>query len=238
MKSSGWAKFWEGQGDAFSRIMKINTAFFGDRLKKEFALEPRMRILDYGCGPGLLADQLALDGLSITGVDINNDFILHCRKNHPRSQFIQISPHINITERLLADTLAGIQFDVIVLLSILQYFKDINEVESVLRLLHGYILPTGKIILADIIAEGTKPLNDTISLFIQSVRQNKVGAFFGFIFYLISSDYRKVSAETKLLSIPFQTINDIATRQGFSITRIEGMTIHSSRTTYVLTKLQ
>ncbi|HTE30210.1 MAG TPA: methyltransferase domain-containing protein [Chryseolinea sp.] len=238
MKSSGWAKFWEGQGDAFSTIMKINTAFFGDRLKKEFALKPRMRILDYGCGPGLLADQLAPDDLSITGVDINNDFILQCQKNHPRSQFIQISPDINITERLLADALAGTQFDVIVLLSILQYFKEINEVESVLRLLHGYTLPTGKIILADVIAEGTKPLNDTISLFVQSVRQNKVGAFFGFIFYLISSDYRKVSAESKLLSISLEAINDIATRQGFSLAKMEGLTIHRSRTNYVLTKLQ
>jgi len=235
MISSGWTNFWAGQKQSFNTIMKINTTFFALRMEKLFHLKPTDEILDYGCGPGFLADHLAAKKISITGADINKYFIEYSRANHPESLFIQVTPDTEINKKLLDEQLKGKKFDYIILLSIAQYFKNAEELENVIRLLFSYKKKKGKIIIADVIDENTSSLADALSLLRHCVKKGMILAFIRFMVYLLFSNYSRISRKTKLLRISEQSISRIAANNLLDFEKINGLTIHSSRTSYVLT---
>jgi len=135
MNSFGWDNFWEDQKQSFNTIMKIGTTFFAIQLEKQFHLKPTDEILDYGCGPAFLADYLIPKKVSVTGADINKSFITESQNHHPSCLFINITADANTNKKILHDHLGTRQFDFIILLSIIQYFKNSNELEDVIRLL-------------------------------------------------------------------------------------------------------
>ncbi|MEJ7645148.1 MAG: methyltransferase domain-containing protein [Chryseolinea sp.] len=233
--SSEWATFWKDQDDAFDSIMQINTEFFADQLRKKYLIRPGMEILDYGCGPGLMIDVLAFDH-KLTGVDINGSFIGQCQLKHPKAQFIEISDDPETTKAILDENLRGKQFDIVVALSILQYFQDLSQVEALLALLNRLIKVNGKVILADVSDENSNSMADAGSLLLWAFRKRKVRSFIGFINYLMTSEYRKISREHKLLMLSEGSVKDLALKTGFSVDVVNGLTIHPSRTNYVLTR--
>ena len=54
-----------------------------DFLMAELGLEPGMRVLDVGCGPGRHAHELARRGLVVHGIDISERFVELARQNAP-----------------------------------------------------------------------------------------------------------------------------------------------------------
>ena len=56
-------------------------------------------MLDYGCGPGYLADCLSAARPLLTGADINEFYLTGCRRKHPGSLFVKIdtNPDSNAT---------------------------------------------------------------------------------------------------------------------------------------------
>jgi len=235
--SSHWAAFWKDQHDAFDSIMQINTEFFADQLRKKYLTRPGMEILDYGCGPGLMIDVLAFDH-KLTGVDINGSFIAQCQSKHPGAQFIEISDDAETSKAILDETLDGKQFDIVVALSILQYFRDLSQVEALMSFLHRHVKANGKVILADVIDEKSNSMADAGSLMLWAIRKRKVWSLIGFIKYLMTSEYRKISREHKLLMLPARSVHELAIKIGFSIESVNGLTIHPSRTNYVLTRIE
>ena len=215
--------------------MQINTSYFADQLKRSYHLNHDTNLLDYGCGPGLLIDSLGSGNLNCTGVDINAYFIDECKRNHPSAVFFQISTDVATTQSLFQQAIAFRKFDLVIMLSILQYFKSAGEIENLLSFLKNYLTPSGKIILADVVDDTNAPLRDTWSLFKQSLTRGKTVAFVRFILYLIFSPYRKISDQQKLLVLSNDTITTIASKVGLNIKIVHGMTIHPSRANYVLT---
>lgn len=234
MGRNEWSGFWKTEGEAFSSIMKINTAFFARKLESHLSLKKEHLILDYGCGPGLLADILIPKKIQLIGVDINDSFIRQCNTKYPDSTFVTISTDINTTENILKDSFPETKFDYIILLSILQYFDDSTEVEKLLQMLRKYVRSSGAIILGDIIDTRTSPIRDAMSLFYWSIKGGKVISFVRFILYLIFSNYRKISSNRKLLTLSSETIYSIASRHAFTVNKVDGLTIHRTRTNYIL----
>lgn len=66
-----------GRVMAFTKGTEQEVAFLVDAL----ALEPSMRVLDAGCGPGRHARALAERGIDVTGVDLSPEFVELARKN-------------------------------------------------------------------------------------------------------------------------------------------------------------
>jgi 2-polyprenyl-3-methyl-5-hydroxy-6-metoxy-1,4-benzoquinol methylase len=238
MNSSGWDNFWKDQRKSFDTVMKIGTTFFGHQLVKLLEVKTGDTILDYGCGPGFLADSLASRKLSFTGADINSYYLEQCRKNHPSSSFIEITPYPNVNEGILREELKGEKFKFVVLLSISQYFKNFEELESVIQMLGKFTDDQGKIVLADVVDPNSSGIRDAIALLYHCVLEGKVKSFFTFIFYLLSSNYRNLSRNIKLLEISKDTIDQIAHSNRLTVQKMEGLTIHSSRTNYVFTKIE
>ncbi len=234
--TQGWTQFWKGERTSFDEVMKLATTYFAGQIVKQFSLTSSRTIFDYGCGPGFLADHLAQYGISVVGADINEYFIDECRKNHPQSLFIHISTDVFETRSELDRVLAGRQFDFVVLLSIAQYFKDTNEFERVINLLASYCCPGGRIIIADVIDDNTSTYRDALGLFNQCVRNGKLIAFFKFMLFVTSSSYARVHKHAELLKIRESFIQEMCLRNSLRYEKVDGLTIHPSRTNYVLSK--
>lgn len=238
MSSSGWDNFWKDQRQSFYAVMRIATGFFAAQLEKKYPIKQTDEILDYGCGPGFVADALAAKNISITGVDINDFFIEECRKNHPVSTFIHISTDIAENEKILSDHLKERKFDYIILLSVAQYFKSTGELEGIINLLRHFLKENGRIVIADVIDDSTSSVRDAIALFFHCVKKGRIGAFVGFISYLLFSDYRQISKKIKLLHVPEQVIQQVANNNSLHYKKVSGLTIHPTRSNYVLSNIR
>lgn len=217
--------------------MRVNTDYFGKQLRRVFALKAGDRILDYGCGPGFLADYLAKGGVPITGADINDFFIAQCREHHPGALFIAISTDPEANLGILRQQLGERRFDYIVLLSIAQYFKDLSTLERVVQILAEFLAPEGKLIIADVLDEKTSAASDALSLLRHCIMRGQVIRFVRFILYVLFSDYRSISKNTQLLQIPEAAVRSMAERCSLRYEKINGLTIHATRTNYVLSKI-
>jgi 2-polyprenyl-3-methyl-5-hydroxy-6-metoxy-1,4-benzoquinol methylase len=237
MSSTGWVNFWEDQKRSFYGPMRLSTLAFASRIEKKFQLKKTDEILDYGCGPGFLADYLSAKDINITGADINKLFISESTKNHPGALFIHITTDVAENKKILDTQLNGKHFDFIVLLSIVQYFESIAAVELVVKMLASYLKKDGKIIIADVIDKNTSSIQDAISLFLHCIKKGKPMVFFRFVFYLLFSNYRTLSRDIKLLTVSQDEMKQLASRYTLSCEKVDGLTIHSSRTSYILAKL-
>lgn len=97
------------------------------------------RVLDLGCGPGFLAEQL--DGLDVsyTGIDMSQEFIDFARKqNTGKKLFIPG----DINERMQL----GDPFDVVCLVNVL--YQEAVNVQAVLSNAYSYLRPGGYICVA------------------------------------------------------------------------------------------
>ena len=234
MSSTTWDKFWKDQRQSFYAAMKIATGYFVTQLEKLYQLKPTSAIFDYGCGPGFVADSLADKSIQITGADINEFFIEECRKNHPASLFMVITTDISTNKKILDEQLKEKRFDYILLLSVAQYFKNTGELEELIRMLRFYMKENGKIIVADVIDENTSSIRDALSLLLHYIKIGKVPTFFRFMFYLMFSNYRKISGKMPLLKISEQSIRNIAANNSLEYEKVKGLTIQPTRSNYIL----
>ena len=236
MSAYGWDTFWKNERHAFSKVMKIGTTYFCAQLSEFLGIKKGDGILDYGCGPGFVADFFKTREVSVTGVDINDFFIQECRSKHANSIFIKIESNAEANRSIFERDLKGKKFDLIIFLSISQYFKNLEDLEGVLKSVLPYTKASGKIILADVIDPKSSNFKDAISLFRRCLSAGKIDAYFAFMFYLLSSSYRKLSQNVKLLKISRQSLSTIADKNHLNLQQVKNLTIHSTRPNYILTK--
>lgn len=234
MSSTGWDKFWKDQRQSFYAVMKIATGYFVTQLQKVYHLKPTDDIFDYGCGPGFVADSLAAKNIQITGADINEFFIEECRKNHPASPFMLITTDIAANKKILEEQLKERKFDFIILLSVSQYLENANALEELIRLLRTYLKEKGRLIVADVLDENTSSMRDAFALFIHCIKKGRIGAFIGFISYLLFSSYRTISKQNKLLLVSEPAIRNMAKRNNLQCEKVKGLTLQVSRSNYIL----
>jgi len=103
-------------------------SFIKDKLISHFELNPnserpleKLKILDIGCGGGLLCEPLSRLGAAITGIDASNDNIevakLHSKEMNLNIEYI-FSPPENLS-------LKG-EFDVILNMEVIEHVSDVN----------------------------------------------------------------------------------------------------------------
>jgi 2-polyprenyl-3-methyl-5-hydroxy-6-metoxy-1,4-benzoquinol methylase len=236
MSAYGWDTFWKNERDAFSEVMKIGTTYFCERLTELLGVKKGAEIFDYGCGPGFIADFFKSREVSITGADINDFFIRQCRSKHAHSLFIKIESNPEANRGIFDRNLEGKKFDFVIFLSISQYLKNLEDLEGILTSVLPYTKISGKIILADVIDPESSNFKDAFSLFRRCVSSGKIDAYFAFMFYLLSSRYGVLSQNVKLLKISRQSLSTIADKNDLNLQHVKNLTIHSTRSNYILTK--
>ena len=112
-------------GKAYSRII--------NNLEKQSG-----KLLDYGCGPGILANKLQKRGFSVIGVDISRKMVEQANKSY--GEFIVFKQ--SSLQGMLPDEES---FDVIVLAEVIQYLNHRKAIEVLMKKTKqgGQIIITG-----------------------------------------------------------------------------------------------
>ncbi len=122
-------EWWDPQGK-FKPLHKFNPiriSYIKENIIKSFKLNyqknplNKIKILDIGCGGGLLAEPMSRLGADVTGIDASFKNIevakLHSKKNNLKIRYLCSSP-----EKLKIKT----KFDVILNMEIIEHVEDVN----------------------------------------------------------------------------------------------------------------
>ncbi len=143
-------QWWDPEG-SFKPLHKLNPtrlAFIRDRLADHFGRDPRagkplegLRLLDIGCGGGLLSEPLARLGAAVTGIDAAAEG-LEVATRHARESGLDIDYRPSDVEALAE---SGSAFDVVVNMEVVEHVADR---EAFLAASARLVAPGGAMVLA------------------------------------------------------------------------------------------
>ena len=117
----------EGKFKPLHKFNPIRISYIKENIIKTFHLElnktplKNIKILDIGCGGGLLSEPMCRLGADVTGIDASDKNIniakIHSKKNNLRINYICSSPEkLNVKNK----------FDVILNMEIVEHVEDVN----------------------------------------------------------------------------------------------------------------
>jgi 2-polyprenyl-6-hydroxyphenyl methylase/3-demethylubiquinone-9 3-methyltransferase len=123
--------WWDPEGEfrPLHRLNPTRLAYVRDRLIGHFALDPRarrpfdgLRVLDVGCGGGLISEPVARLGAAVTGIDAA-DRNIAVAAAHARESGLSIDYRAATVEDLAK---AGERFDAVLALEIIEHVADVE----------------------------------------------------------------------------------------------------------------
>ena len=196
-----WTDFWQ-QKNAFDQSMSMNYAYFLDRVEQHVTLTPQTTVLDVGSGPGHLADAWHHRVGTLVCLDISkryNDLVRARHAAHP-NVVVHDLPADNFLD---FSVLQNQTFDLVVVMSVLQYYPNIEAVETLLLTLKRHAKPGATILLCDLIV-GEGMLRDVVSVLGRSLRQGRLWHMLTLLFRLRFSAYYGIRQQNGFLIIPAQ----------------------------------
>jgi len=112
------SQWWDDQGE-LKTLHAINPLRLG-YIKEKTALKDK-KVIDVGCGGGILSESMSKEGAIVTGIDLNKS-LLNAAKLHQYESGTTVT-YIAISAEAMATTHAG-QFDVVTCLELLEHVPD------------------------------------------------------------------------------------------------------------------
>jgi 2-polyprenyl-6-hydroxyphenyl methylase/3-demethylubiquinone-9 3-methyltransferase len=157
------AEWWDADGPMapLHRLNPTRLQYIREKLCKHFALAEKklrpllgLRILDVGCGGGLLSEPLARMGATVTAIDAGEETIA-AAKAHAGGQGLKVDYRAMAAEDLAA---TGRQFDAVIAMEVIEHVADVTGFTAALV---GLTRPGGALLLAT--------MNRTPKSFLQAI---------------------------------------------------------------------
>jgi len=150
-KFAAMAEEWWDPTGKFKPLHQFNPvriAFIKERLCARFGRDPNadrpldgLKVLDIGCGGGLLCEPIARLGASVTGVDATERSV-HVAAAHAQQMGLDIDYRFLTAEALLAE---GARFDAVLNMEVVEHVAD---VDAFLGASAGLVAPGGMMVCA------------------------------------------------------------------------------------------
>ena len=201
------ASWWDEAGPfaPLHRLNPVRLGFIRDQVVAHFGgdgkgLRPLggLRLLDLGCGGGLVAEPMARLGASVTGADADAE-ALSVARAHAAEAGLAIDYRQAMAEDLVA---GGESFDIVLALEIVEHVRNVEEFLASLRRL---VRPGGLLVMST--------LNRTPQSFALGI---------------VAAEYvlrwlPRGTHDWKRFRRPSELVRDLG-RQGFSLSALSGMT--------------
>ncbi len=229
---AGWAAYWDQ--DRFwssSDLWKIQARIFFHRARRFIQWEPTDVVADIGCGPGFLAMQLAPHVKAIHGFDVAPSQVERFVKNCRHLPNVQVS-RLGEDYTDLSDY--GERFSLFLCVSVVQYYRNPDEMEALIRSAQATALPGARMLIADL------PLRrslsgcflDFSSSLLLSLREGYTPSILKAVLleWPRLSEYRSFCEENPSLFFSADQIQGLIRRMRLNATIIrEALSIHASR---------
>ena len=142
--------WWDPRGPmaVLHKFNPVRLAYIRDKVADNFAREPKkldclkgLRVLDIGCGGGVLSEPLARLGAEVTGADPSADNIA-VAQHHAEQAGVAVDYRATTAEHLAA---AGEKFDIVLAMEVVEHVTD---VKLFVRVCAGMVKPGGLLIAA------------------------------------------------------------------------------------------
>jgi len=141
---TGWNSSYTGQA-----IPAVQMQEWVDATVARIASREPHRVLEIGCGTGLLLARLAADCEAFVGTDFSATALDQVRKLMAQRKDLG---HVQLLRRL-ADDFTGIEaqsFDTVIINSVVQYFPSIEYLKKVIDGAVGAVKPGGRVFVGDV----------------------------------------------------------------------------------------
>jgi 2-polyprenyl-6-hydroxyphenyl methylase/3-demethylubiquinone-9 3-methyltransferase len=145
MASSWWDP--EGEFRPLHRLNPVRLGFIRDRMVRHFGCDPKalapfsgLRLLDIGCGGGLIAEPMTRLGCAVTAIDADRAALSVARAHAAAAGLA-----IDYREAAVEDLDAAASFDVVLALEVVEHVRDRN---GFLAAAAGLVRPGGALIAA------------------------------------------------------------------------------------------
>lgn len=145
-------EWWDANGPMrpLHRLNPTRLAYIKARLAEHFSREANaadsldgLRVLDVGCGAGLVAEPLTRMGATVTGIDPSEEIVAAARL-HAADGGLAIDYRATTAEALAA---AGEQFDVVTILEVVEH---VNDVPAFVATVAALVRPGGIVVASTI----------------------------------------------------------------------------------------
>jgi cyclopropane fatty-acyl-phospholipid synthase-like methyltransferase len=163
----GWQPYWEELSES-QQPFREQADEYVRNLESSLPLAPGMRVLDFGCGFGFVAEQLA--------PKVGELFIWDSSANMRRRARINTArrPNVKLLDLSSEKDLFGRKgCDLILVNSVVQYMTP-DEFSRWLVWWRGALAPEGRIVVSDLIPPDHRSISDLIDLLVFSARRGRL----------------------------------------------------------------
>ncbi len=196
--AADWIQYWDSQSVMDDDAWRKNTQLLLEGSGSFFAIAPDDTVLDIGSGPGFLADALRDRVRSIHCVDTSPRYV-----NEGRARLAGVG-NVKFTQ-LGADYLdfsflGQERFSKVICASVIQYYRNIAEVERLLANLRQIARPGALLLIADIPLGGNL-LYDLAGLVRTAWRKQYLLKVLGFTLRSLWGNYARLRKRQGLLHV-------------------------------------
>jgi len=227
-----WIEFWDQQQVMDDRSWEKNAELLLKGSAGFFPFQPQDRVLDIGAGPGLLGAALQGRVAAYTGLDTSPRYVAQARERLgpvPGFAFHELGE-----DYLDLSFLAPQQYDKIVCASVVQYYRDVGEVERLVEAVQRLAAPGAQLLIVDI-PTGHGGWGDLLGLLKSAWEQRYLTRVLLFILRSMGSDYAQLRKSVGLLTLREDSFDGVVARLGIrGEWRDDVLTLNKNRRHYLI----